>query len=228
MSAGVFPSCTVRATADLPDLKQSWDSPAWQGAEIAALSHFRPEGSSHRPRVQVKVLHNGRAIAGIFHIDDRWVRSVRTGYMSHVWKDSCVEFFMQPRPDRGYFNLEMNAGGWHLCNYIEDPTRIPDGFKKFTPLPPEIGQRIKIRSTLPATVDPEIAGPVTWEAAFLVPLEVLEHYTGPLGGLSGQTWRGNFYKCGDELSHPHWGSWSPVDEFNFHLPRCFGTIHFAP
>ncbi len=31
---------------------------------------------------------------------------------------------MQPQADKGYFNLEMNAGGSHLCNYIEDPTRV--------------------------------------------------------------------------------------------------------
>ena len=44
---------------------------------------------------------------------------------------------------------------------------------------------------------------------------------------SGQVWRGNFFKCAEDISHPHWAAWSPVDEFNFHLPRCFGTIQFA-
>jgi hypothetical protein len=53
--------------------------------------------------------------------------------MDEVWKDSCVEIFLQPKPDAGYFNLEMNAGGAHLCCYIEDPERVPGGFKKFTP-----------------------------------------------------------------------------------------------
>jgi hypothetical protein len=47
-----------------------------------------------------------------------------------------------------------------------------------------------------------------------------------LGKIGGQSWRGNFFKCAEEISHPHWASWSPVDELNFHLPRCFGTIHF--
>jgi hypothetical protein len=45
--------------------------------------------------------------------------------------------------------------------------------------------------------------------------------------LSGQAWRGNFYKCGDETSHPHWGMWAPIREgFTFHQPRFFGTLHF--
>jgi hypothetical protein len=53
---------------------------------------------------------------------------------------------------------------------------------------------------------------------------VLERYVGPLAPLAGQVWRGNFYKCGDRTSHPHWAAWSPVDELNFHLPRCFGAL----
>ena len=35
-----------------------------------------------------------------------------------------------------------------------------------------------------------------------------------------------FFKCGDKTSHPHWASWNPVDELNFHLPRCFSEIIF--
>ena len=55
---------------------------------------------------------------------------------------------------------------------------------------------------------------------------MLARYSGPLGTLAGRAWRANFYKCGDQTSHPHWAAWSPVDELNFHLPRCFGTIAF--
>jgi hypothetical protein len=154
------------------------------------------------------------------------VRSVRTAYLDPVWKDSCVEFFVQPRSDRGYFNLEMNAGGAHLCYYVEDPTRTPEGLKKFTPLPAELGHVIQIRSSLPKTIDPEMAEVVRWELNFLIPWKVFESNTGPLGKINGQSWRGNFFKCAEEISHPHWASWSPVDELNFHLPRCFGTISF--
>ena len=50
---------------------------------------------------------------------------------------------------------------------------------------------------------------------------------GPIGAASGQVWRGNFFKCAEDISHPHWAAWSPVDEFNFHLPRCFGAIQLA-
>jgi len=162
----------------------------------------------------------------MFQVQDQFVRCSRTAYQSQVWKDSCVEFFAQPLPDRGYFNFEFNCGGAFLCCYITNPERIPDGFKEYMRLPERIGSLIRVRSSLPPRIDPEIADPVTWTLQFSIPLAVFAEYLGPLGALNGQTWRGNFFKCAEELSHPHWASWSSVDEFNFHLPRCFGTIQF--
>ena len=222
------PIYSVAWVDPLPRLSAAWDDPAWQPAQTAELNSFRPESSAHRPRTSLRLLHNGRGLRGVYQVHDQFVRSLGTHYFDEVWKDSCVEIFLQPKPGGGYFNLEMNAGGAHLCNYIEDPERVPGGFKKCTRLPAAIGQRIEVRSSLPATVEPEMVEPVTWHINFLAPFEVFEHYTGALGDVRGQRWRGNFYKCGDEGSHPHWGSWAPVDVFNFHTPRCFGTLCFAP
>jgi hypothetical protein len=203
-----------------------WNNPPWTDAQTANVAHFRPESSSHHPDTRVRLLHDARTIYGIFSVRDQFIRSVRTQYGEEVWKDSCVECFLEPLPGRGYFNLEMNAGGAHLCNFIEDPARVPGGFKKFTRLPPPIGQQIQVRSSLPKVVNPELTDRVHWELAFSVALDVFENYLPPMGELSGQVWRGNFFKCAEELSHPHWASWSPVSEFNFHMPQCFGTISF--
>jgi hypothetical protein len=221
-------SCyAVQRVDPLPDLTADWEREAWGTAPVAPLDYFRPESSAHHPRTRARVVHGVGGLRGIFDVEDRFVRSVRTNYMDDVWKDSCVEFFIQPRQEAGYFNLEMNAGGAHLCCYIEDPTRIPNGFKKFTRLPQEIGRKIQVRSSLPKTVDPEISKAVRWQVNFFIPFAVLEEYVGALGSVGGQEWRGNFYKCADEGSHPHWASWAPVDEFNFHLPQCFGSLRFA-
>lgn len=216
----------VRPAGPAPGLEAGWDDPLWSNAQIAAVNNFRPESSPRRPDTHARLLHDGQRIYGVFHVRDEFVRSVRTKYFDEVWKDSCVECFLQPRVESGYFNLEMNAGGAHLCSFIEDPARVPGGFKKFTRLPPALGQTILVRSSLAKVVDPETAAPIEWEVRFSIPLDVLENYVGRLGQLAGQTWRGNFFKCAEEVSHPHWASWSAVDEFNFHLPRCFGEICF--
>jgi hypothetical protein len=155
------------------------------------------------------------------------VRCVRTQYHDEVWKDSCVEFFAQPRLDHGYFNFEFNCGGAFLCSYITNPTRTPDGFKEFVKVSAKIGQTIRARASLPQRAEPEITVPVVWTLSFFIPFSLFEHYLGPLGALTGQVWRGNFFKCADESSHPHWASWSPVDQFNFHRPNCFGAIRLA-
>ncbi len=204
----------------------NWEAAVWQNAETLEVKNFRPESSDHRPRVAARLLYDLAGIHGLFRVQDRYIRCVRTEYNSQVWKDSCVEFFVQPKPDAGYFNLEMNCGGAFLCWHIIDPTRTPEIFKQFTRIPWEIAKEIKTHTSLPRTVEPEITEPVTWTLQFFIPFALFEQFVGTLGNVSSQSWRGNFYKCADETSHPHWASWSPVDEFNFHLPRCFGEIRF--
>lgn len=216
----------IHKTTVSDSLDLNAQSPGWRAAEVAEASHFRPESSDHRPQTQVRLLHDSRGVHGLFQVRDRYVKCVRTLYGGEVWKDSCVEFFVEPQPGRGYFNFEFNCGGAFLCNHIVDPTRVPGGFKQATRLPKTLAQQVRVNALLPRMVDPEITGPVGWALQFFIPFAVLENFLGPLGDVSGQAWRGNFFKCAEDNSHPHWAAWSPVDELNFHLPRCFGEIRF--
>lgn len=219
---------TVRKTAAAPSLDGQWDAPVWQGAETLAVAVARPESSDHRPQVRARLLHDGATIFGIYRVEDRYVRSVRTRFQDPVCNDSCVEFFFQPHAGPGYFNFEFNAGGTFLCAYIRDCTRIgKSGFADFTMLGPEAERMVQVHHSLPATVEPEIAAPTAWTLQFALPVALLEAYAGPLGRLDGRQWTANFYKCGDETSHPHWLSWAPVETLNFHLPKCFQPIQFA-
>ncbi len=217
---------TVRRTGTPPQLDAKWSDPAWEQAETLEIQHFRPESSNHRPRTSARLLYDAEGIHGLFRVEDRYVRCLRTQYEDEVWKDSCVEFFAEPKPGRGYFNFEFNCGGAFLSSHITDPERAPGGFKAFTKVPACLGQMIQLRSTLPQRIEPEITEPIVWGLRFFIPFALFEHYVGPLGTMSGQGWRGNFFKCAEENSHPHWAAWSPVDEFNFHRPGCFGTIQF--
>jgi hypothetical protein len=217
---------TLRHIAVAPALEPNWHNPLWSEAETAELACYRPEGSEHRPRTRARVLFDAQNLHGTFHVEDRFVRCARANYFDEVWKDSCVEFFVEPRPGRGYFNFEFNCGGAFLCCHIVDPARTAEGFKQFAKVPPELGRTVQVRSSLPRLVEPEITEPLAWTLRFSIPFSLFEHYLGPLGSLPGQVWRGNFYKCADASSHPHWAAWSPVDELNFHLPRCFGALQF--
>ena len=112
------------------------------------------------------------------------------------------------------------------CYYITDWRREGDGFGEYIRLPESEGKKIKVFHSMPVAVDPEITEPVDWFLEVYIPFSVIENNVGSLGNIEKSRWRANFYKCGDETSHPHWASWSPVDELNFHLPRCFGTLAF--
>lgn len=218
----------VRAARVPPRLAAGWDDAAWADVEPLELAHFRPEGSDHRPRTRARLLHTGDAISGIFRVEDRFVRSLHTRFGDPVHEDSCVEVFLQPREGRGYLNLEMNCGGTLHASHVTDHRRVGGQLAAATPLREHEGRLVGVRSSLPATVEPEVEDALTWQLAFRLPLAVLERYFGPLGPLSGQAWRANLYKCGDRTSHPHWASWAPLEARNFHLPHCFGTLRFEP
>jgi hypothetical protein len=221
---------TVALRTPPPALDNDWDDPAWGGVEPLSVDHFRPEGSDHQPTTRVRLAHSETALHLIFRVEDRYVRCVHTGLHAPVCRDSCVEFFVEPRPGKGYFNFEFNCGGAMLLYFVEDPTR-PDrhsDMRKRTAVTPEQAATVLRHASLPETVEQEITEPTTWTLSATISLKLLEDYLGPLGDLAGQTWRGNFYKCGDDTSYPHWASWSPVTgNLNFHKPECFGELRFA-
>lgn len=214
-------------TEKTPELRGLWEGAVWRYVKPLAVDCFRPEGSNHRPRTFCKLLYNEQNIFGIFRVEDRYVSAIRTGFQSEVWKDSCVEFFVQPAKIDGYFNFEFNCGGALLASYVTDPTRVNRGLKEYRPLLPEDDQQIQRQASLPAIVDPEIKTPVDWTLEFSIPLSVLKKYCGALEAIGERTWRANFFKCGDETSHPHWVSWTPLPARNFHDPASFGQIRFC-
>src|SRR5512145_441995 len=201
-----------------PEMQGLWDGDIWRDVLPLSISCFRPEGSHHRPRTQCKMLSDEQALYGIFRVEDRFVRSVHPGFQADVWKDSCVELFIQPKNSPGYFNFEFNCGGALLASYVTNPVRIDGRLQGFTPLTPEDDRQIRRYASLPKIVEPEIETPLTWLLEFALPFSVLEKYAGPQGEIKGQIWRANVYKCGNETSHPHWASWQPLAERNFHEP----------
>ncbi|HEX2965957.1 MAG TPA: carbohydrate-binding family 9-like protein, partial [Syntrophorhabdaceae bacterium] len=65
-----------------------------------------------------------------------------------------------------------------------------------------------------------------WTIEFSVPFALFEYYIGKLEKEKRREWRGNFYKCGDKTSHPHWASWASLTDRNFHAPWDFGILRF--
>ncbi len=221
------PSYRIFFTRQLPETQGRWNGAVWSEILPLAVDCRRPEGSPHHPRTFCKLLYDDTNIYGIFRVEDQHVRSIHTLFQSEVWKDSCVEFFVQPKVDGGYFNFEFNCGGALLASYVTNPTRANGILQEFQPLTPADDRQIRRFSSLAGLVDPEIPEPIVWHLEFSIPFAVLEKYAGPPCAAAGQIWRANFYKCGNETSHPHWLSWAPLRERNFHDPASFGSIEFC-
>jgi hypothetical protein len=177
--------------------------------------------------VRAKLAHTDDSLCTIFHVTETFVRSIWLNYQDPVCRDSCVELFVQPSPEGGYFNFEVNCGGTMLIYYIEDPTPAGDRFRKYTPVAIEHARRVRVATSMPRTTPLEIQEPIDWRVELMIPIAILEPYAGPIGNISGRCWRGNLYKCADNSSHPHWASWSPIGEpLNFHQPERFGKWQF--
>ncbi len=221
---------TIVKKADAPDPSENWAGQYWAEVPVLNVDNFIEHAgdSGHRPETQAKIVHTGQALHVFFRIKDQYVRCVNTELQSCVCRDSCAEFFVQPAPGSAYFNFEINCGGAMLLYFIEDATRTPEGFAKFRPVEDQDAKMVDIQASMPRVVEPEITEPTEWTLKYSVPVALFEKYVGPLGKLDGQTWRANFYKCGDQTSHPHHATWAPITgELNFHKPEFFAPIIFG-
>ncbi len=127
-----------------------------------------------------------------------------------VCTDSCLEFFFRPiASELAYFNFEVNpVGVMHLAygSGRNDRQLI-----------------IKDSAYFQMQALPNIAAfnGEYWQVAYAIPFDFIKQYAPdftPEAELLG-----NFYKCGDNTAHPHWGALFPIPTPNpdYHQPTHF-------
>lgn len=178
-----------------------------------------PEKFPEKPIVGFRMAHNGTELFIRFTVEENATLAAIREDNGEVWTDSCVEFFLA-LDDSGYYNFEFTCIGKALL-----------GFRKERPnavhAAPEIMQSIKRLSTLGKDNFEEKKLGKPWELTVAIPTSALfKHQIRQWKGLTVQT---NLYKCGDNLTQPHFLSWAPIDtpEPNFHVPRCFTQVTFS-
>lgn len=136
-----------------------------------------------------------------------------------VWKDSCVEFFVSPDHNDYYYNFEFNCIGACLLAYGNSRNS-----REYAP--PRILPGIIRIPSLERKIFPEINGKIRWELAVAIPETAFFRH--PEFRIGPKTMKGNFYKCGDGLSTPHYLSWKPVHtpRPDFHRPDFFHPLDF--
>ncbi len=169
----------------------------------------------NKPLVKVAVAHAGHSILLKYEVSELALRAVHKEINQPVFKDSCVEFFIQFNENEGYYNLEFNCAGVCLAGYGKGkPGRVL--------LPSNLIKKIKMISSIKAL----LTGQINWKLTLMIPKDVFSrHQFKNFGGLSCKV---NFYKCGDDLPEPHFISWTSINAASpdFHLPQFFGTGNF--
>lgn len=186
---------------------------------VAVDNHCWAEAFPYRPTMEVRMAHNGKQLLINYRVTEECVRAVAPHDDGNVWEDSCCELFLSPVADGTYYNLECNAAGTLLIGFgakREGRERAPQS----------VLDKIDRWSSMGRTPFSNIAGERTWQLCLAVPVEA--YYRHSLPSFDGLKVKGNVYKCGDMLPHPHFLSFFPIHlpKPDFHRPDFFGSVEF--
>lgn len=188
------------------------------------LNEYMGEKPAHFPGVTLIGVYTVSSVILRFDVADRFVVARAEKHRHSVWEDSCVEFFFTPGTDlsKGYFNFEINCTGKIYFQH-----QLIKGIGKKNIADVDI-EKIRVDSSLQGIIDPEISDLLNWNITVEIPYNILKKYAEVIDPASGVIWRGNFQKCADKCSHPHWLTWNKIDspKPNFHLPEFFGELYF--
>lgn len=188
--------------------------------ELQAIDIVNWETHPYRPQVHFRIAHSANQIWLKFYVKEGHILAKRTATNSATHKDSCVEFFMDPKGDGNYYNFEFNCIGVTHLAYG------PDRKQRMFVDPKRIEEGILVESSLGNEPFEEQEGGHEWEMTLVLPASLMVHHEGlRLKGLQAQA---NFYKCADDTAAPHFLSWNPVGtpRPDFHQPSFFGTLIF--
>jgi hypothetical protein len=167
--------------------------------------------NNYKPLTEVFLCHNDKAIKVKIKAHETELRYEAKTDDGRVWCDSCVEFFVKPfASDDRYINFEINPIGSMIMSIgAARMNRQTIVFEHKNAL------------ELETQIDKEF-----WSAEFIIPFPMLYDIYDFAEKTKPVKIHGNFYKCGDETKHTHFGMWNEVlnEEPDFHRPEYFGEL----
>ncbi|NIA30295.1 MAG: hypothetical protein GWP06_10335 [Actinobacteria bacterium] len=197
------------------------ESKIWDSAAHLRIENYLWLDNGYKPGVEIKALHSSHFIYIFFKVFEKKIKAQFTRFGDPVYKDSCVEFFLNPFPEKSddYFNFEMNAIGALLVGVGAGRNR----------------RFLQEQEARDFEIIPSIKSPVNgfhgadfWTIHLKIPVRLFEEHYKMLFSTPRHA-SGNFYKCGDETEFEHYGAWNRIDNPtpDFHLAKYFGKIVFS-
>lgn len=173
----------------------------------------------YSPEVTVRMFHSGDRLFVRYDVTEDCVAARVAEDNGRVWCDSCVELFLS-LDGEAYYNIEATCIGRVLVGYRRPGVEAVHARQ-------EVMAGIGRRASLGSETFEERVGRQSWSLTLELPVGVL--FCDDVKSWEGLEARGNIYKCGDELSKPHFLSWKPIDHPTpcFHLPAFFGEMNFV-
>ena len=190
--------------------------PAWSKAAWTESFNDVP-GSTPVPRTiatRCKMLYDDKFLYIAAELTDSDVRAAMTKRNSALFLENCFEVFIDPdRSGKNYWEIEINARNtiWDLQlsrPYSEGGKPVPDAHLE------RLSTAVKVQGTLNDASDKDRG----WTCELAV----------PLSAHAGDVWRINFTRMHyvPGIKGPRMMSWSPLPKKDYHMPACFGEIHF--
>lgn len=177
------------------------------------------ETSVPRPKALFKIGHNGTHLFLQYFVEENEILAKTAEDNGAVWTDSCVEFFIRFTNSDYYYNLELSCIGKALFGYRKERKNVVYADS-------EIMSSIKRYSSLGDKNFDKKQGDFKWNLLVIIPASA--YWQSAITSFDGVEAKANFYKCGDNLTIPHYLSWNPIccEKPNFHIPAYFGNIAF--
>ena len=170
----------------------------------------------YAPEVTFKMFHTGEKLYVRFDVAEQYTAARVTEDNGEVWTDSCCEFFLALN-DEAYYNIETTCIGKMLIGYRakgQDVIHADD----------TVLSQVERHTSLGTEPFEERIGDNKWSLMLGLPTAIMHQHK--VESWDGLKLKVNLYKCGDNLTKPHFLSWQPIALPHplFHCPEFFKEI----
>jgi len=214
------PTIRVRKTARPPRLDGMLEERAWKLADRTRPFVETRAGGPASVHASARFLWDDRYLYVAVEVDDALLRASDRTHDAHLWKQDCIELMLEPKPDRGYAEIQVSPRGV-VFDTLYDSRRRPKPYGR-------IGWQSDLRSavSLRGGIDDLSA-----DAGYTVELAIPWHAFSVTSGrapTAGDRWRANVFvrDLGTETRSA--SAWSAPLTGDFHIPSRFGIVAFEP